>query len=404
MPVRKEQPVILVIGGSAPAYPTMVPGAPRFHFHPATVLLEHCRSLRPHLLILDLAGVDDPLPLLDMIAPLPIQQMPSAIVIGDALTGAIRQQALNRGAVAVIERPADGMELSLLLSAHVRLRRQVRHLARRGQELDQLLSDRNQRLQDALALLEKAEQKLARRAEPDPGNSQLEILANATHELRTPLNAIIGFSDLLCSQAHGALGDARYGEYAQDIQDAAHHLLALVEGTLDLARAEAGHEELDIRDIDIGSTVLNSTRLVRQLAENAGVRLETLLPDTPLHIRTDPDKIRQILLNLTSNAIKFTPPGGVVTVAVDSSADGGAVILVIRDTGFGMAAQDIPVAMRPFGQVKQAERPHPKGTGLGLPLTNRFVKMLGGVLDIDSQPGKGTTVTVRLPPVPPDHD
>ena len=410
MPVREEQPVILVIGGTASAYPALLPGMPDaaqiFHFHPAASLAERCRSLHPHLAVLDLAGDPAALPLLEILSPLPAAQAPSAIVIGDALTGPIRQQALAQGAVAVIERPADRMELALHLSAQLRLHQELRRLASHGQELEQTLSDRNQRLQDALALLEKAERKLARHPAPDQNNThtQLEILANATHELRTPLNTIVGFSELLRSQAHGTLGDVRYGEYADDIHDAACHLLALVEGTLDLARAETGHEALDIRDIDIGRTVQDSTRLVRQLAEKAGIHLEVLLPETPLHIRTDPDKVRQIVLNLTSNAIKFTPPGGVVTVAVDSSADGGAVILVIRDTGFGMAAQDIQVAMRPFGQVKQAERPHPKGTGLGLPLTNRFVQMLGGVLDIDSQPGKGTTVTVRLPPIPPIGD
>ncbi|QJE73431.1 HAMP domain-containing histidine kinase [Aerophototrophica crusticola] len=297
----------------------------------------------------------------------------------------------------------DRATLLARIALCLRARLKQRALVGRVQKLEAGLNDRNQRLADAMDLLRAAERRLSDLARQSEGKlrQRTDMMANAAHELRTPLHAIIGFADLIRQEAYGKVGDPRYAEYADDIHQAARQLLDLVDGTLDLARAESGADGLDIREVDIGRAVQDSVRMLRQLADGSGVTLKVVVPDTPLRIRTDPEKVRQIVLNLASNAIKFTPSGGTVTVEVTRAPDDGAIIMVVRDTGIGMSSQDIPTALRPFGQVRRPDRPHPKGTGLGLPLTKRFVELLGGRLEIESQPGKGTMVRVVLPATAP---
>ncbi|MBP7337043.1 hybrid sensor histidine kinase/response regulator [Niveispirillum sp.] len=401
----KENPAtILVIGGDKSRYPA--PAALKRLTPPVDLrflpteegVLSICRSHQPALMVVDLNGIGAPLGLVCNVKAADLPLDPTIIMVGDDVTPQQRTQAVELGVLEVMERPETLAELQIRLLAHL-------HLRQRLSQAEQVATERNQRLNEALDLLKAAQRKLldqAQKPERASQRSTSDVLAGAAHELRTPLNAIIGFSELIRDEAHGPHGDPRYGEYAVDIHQAATHMLTIVDGTLDLARAEAGAEPLDIRDIDIGRTVQESARMLRQLAEGTGINLDIKVPDIPLRIRTDPEKIRQIVLNLASNAIKFTPRGGRVTVEVAGLDDGGAVILVIRDTGIGIPTQEIATAMRPFGQVRQADRPHPKGTGLGLPLTRRFVEMLGGELDISSVPGKGTVVSVRLPSDAPD--
>lgn len=366
---------------------------------PRTAVAE-CREHKPDVILLDYVMPHlDGLQVMDALQAARLEVEPAVILVTGHSDRNLRLEALRRGARDFICRPFDPHELLARLANVAQaqfLQRQLRH---QNVILESMVKESTQRLSEVMEVLRHAERQLAEQLEHSREESRRksEFLANATHELRTPLNAILGFSDLLVAEAYGPLGDPHYAEYAHDIHTAAEHLLALVEGTMDLAKAESGQDEIELRDIDIGRTVQDSIRLLRQLAEIGGVSLCVSVPETPLRLRSDPEKIRQIVLNLASNAIKFTPKGGSVTVDVSADRDGGACILVIRDTGIGIAPQDLATALRPFGQVRSPDRPHPKGTGLGLPLTRRFVEMLGGSMAIDSRPGHGTVVTVRLP-------
>lgn len=363
--------------------------------------LRLCEALSPDLLVIDSAMMGSPLALLAQIRASGLPVEPAILVMAPPEQAARSADLLRRaGAWDVLPhdaRPAVVLDrLNTLLHMHGR----YGEVAERVSALEASINDRNQRLTEALALLHQAEKHVAslqRQPEPESLPPGSDMLASVAHELRTPLHAIIGFADLIRQEVYGPTGDPRYAEYANDIHEAANHLLVLVNGTLDLSRMANGQEQLEIGDVDIGRTIHDATRLLRQMADTGGVRLVVNLPDHIVKIRTDPDKVRQIIVNLASNAIKFTPRGGQVTVEVKAAPDGGAVILVIRDTGIGMAANDIPTAMKPFGQIRRSDHPAPKGTGLGLPLTKRFVEMLGGTLEILSQVGRGTMVVVRLP-------
>ena len=223
-----------------------------------------------------------------------------------------------------------------------------------------------------------------------------EFLANMSHELRTPLNAILGFSELMGNATLGPLGNPKYEEYTKDINDSGRHLLALIQDILDLSKIEAGKLELDEEDIDVAMTTGSCMVLVKERARNGGVKLKTDIPDGLPALHADKCKLKQILVNLLSNAVKFTPAGGEVTLKVWSRPDGGYVFQVI-DTGIGIALADIPTALSPFGQVDSALSRKFAGTGLGLPLTKSLVEMHGGSLDLQSEEGAGTTVTVRFP-------
>ena len=220
-----------------------------------------------------------------------------------------------------------------------------------------------------------------------------QFLANMSHELRTPLNAIIGFSEVISSALFGPL-DARYRDYAQDIHGSGHHLLRIINDLLDLSKVEAGRLELRDSPVPIAAAFETCRRMVCDRAAAAGLDLD--FRPTNLEVSADELRLEQVLLNLVSNAVKFTPSGGHVSVAA-TLALSGEVIISVADTGIGMAAEDIPRALQPFGQIDNSlARPH-GGTGLGLPLAQRLIELHGGTMSIDSELGKGTTVTIVLP-------
>ena len=222
------------------------------------------------------------------------------------------------------------------------------------------------------------------------------FLANMSHELRTPLNAIVGFSEIMKQGILGPLGNPKYLEYAEDIYDAGNHLTDIINDILDLSKVEAGKEELQEEVIEI-TGLLNSVRkLVSSRAHEASVRLEFDVARELPALRADQRKLKQIFVNLLSNAIKFTDAGGRVTFRAWYSGDGGMVFQV-ADTGIGIATEDVPIALAPFRQVEHGLARKYQGTGLGLTLAKTLVEMHGGSLDLQSQPGVGTTVTVRLP-------
>jgi signal transduction histidine kinase/HAMP domain-containing protein len=225
--------------------------------------------------------------------------------------------------------------------------------------------------------------------------AKTDFLATMSHELRTPLSAVIGFSELIVNETLGPIGRPQYREFAADILHAGKHLLDVITDILDVAKAQSGTTVLRLNPLRPRGVVQDAVRIVRNKAQSAGLTLTVDIEEPLPPLRADPVRLRQILLNLLSNAIKFTPRGGSVSVRVAAFQEGLAI--EVADTGIGMAKDDIPRAMEPFVQVDASLNRRHGGTGLGLPLTKLFTELHGGRLEIDSQPGVGTTVTVILP-------
>jgi two-component system cell cycle sensor histidine kinase PleC len=222
-----------------------------------------------------------------------------------------------------------------------------------------------------------------------------QFLAHMSHELRTPLNAVLGFSEVIRDQVVGPV-EPRYRDYAADIHKAGQHLLNLINDVLDLSKIEVGRLALHDDPVSLGDVVATCFRLVSERAREGQVAItEELAVDLP-PVRGDALRLKQVVLNVLSNAVKFTPPGGAVRITAAREADGGLTLAVI-DTGIGMASEDIPVALAPFRQVEGALNRRYEGTGLGLPLAKSLVELHDGTLAIESAPGRGTTVSIRLP-------
>ncbi|HEX9463984.1 MAG TPA: ATP-binding protein [Alphaproteobacteria bacterium] len=226
--------------------------------------------------------------------------------------------------------------------------------------------------------------------------AKTNFLANMSHELRTPLNAIIGFSELITGQHFGVVGNPRYVEYAGDILHSGKHLLGIISGVLDLAKSEAGKLELTLESVDLCGIVDECAMMMRTQCTQAQIRFIVDRPETPLVVQGEPARLRQIILNLLSNAVKFTKAGSSVSLRASNAAWGDIEVQIV-DTGIGMSAEDLKLAMTPFGQVETALSRKYQGTGLGLPLTAAFVELHAGRMDIESAPGRGTKVTVRFP-------
>jgi len=223
-----------------------------------------------------------------------------------------------------------------------------------------------------------------------------EFLAMMSHELRTPLNAIIGFSDTIRLEVFGPLGSRKYGEYIGDIHDSGLHLLELINDILDVSAIEAGKLELHEERLDLSVVAASSFRLVRARADKAQISLETrLAPDLP-HLIADKRRLMQVVLNLLSNSVKFTPNRGRVWLGARRLENGGGLKIEVGDSGIGMDQAGITKALSMFGRVDN--RLSREGTGLGLPLTQRLVEAHGGRMEITSHPGQGTIVALIFPP------
>ncbi len=221
-----------------------------------------------------------------------------------------------------------------------------------------------------------------------------EFLANMSHELRTPLNAIIGFSEVMISGMAGPQSD-KQREFCADIRDSGKHLLSLINDILDLSKVEAGRMELDVTRFDVPQALANACALVRGRAEGHAIQLETLIAENVGEFEGDERKFKQIVLNLLTNAIKFTPEGGSVALAAQRSD--GAYVFSVKDTGIGIAAEDQERVFEEFRQVGVDSARKAEGTGLGLSLTKRLVELHGGRISIESAPGHGSTFTFNLP-------
>ncbi len=244
-------------------------------------------------------------------------------------------------------------------------------------------------LRDVQLTMAKEQAELANRAKS-------EFLAAMSHELRTPLNAILGFSEVIQNETFGPVGNVKYREYAGDIHESGQHLLDLINDILDLSKIESGSDELHEDEIEIPEVIHSALKLVGYRAEQGGIKLELELQDPLPALRADVRKLKQILVNLLSNAVKFTDAGGEVTLGAWCRMDSGYVFQII-DTGIGIAPEDIPKALSRFGQVDGDLDRQYEGTGLGLPLTRALVELHGGVLELQSEVGVGTTVTVCFP-------
>jgi len=246
------------------------------------------------------------------------------------------------------------------------------------------------KLAQEAVLVAKAEAEFASRAKS-------EFLANMSHELRTPLNWIIGFAELIKSERLGPIGQPKYREYADDIYSAGQLLLDLISDILDLSHIESGNLRLSEEEFNILDLVASCVKLMTERANSANVELRVNTHGSQqLGLRADPRKVKQILINLLSNGVKFTPPGGSVSVSCWLSP-GSGYVLQLADTGIGIAAKDIPKALGRFQQVDgRLNRKH-EGSGLGLSLAKSLVELHGGSLDLQSKVGEGTTVTVRFP-------
>jgi two-component system cell cycle sensor histidine kinase PleC len=236
----------------------------------------------------------------------------------------------------------------------------------------------------------------ARRRAEAANAAKSRFLATMSHELRTPLNAILGFSEVMQAELMGPIGNPTYHGYMTNIHDSGRHLLHLINEILDLSRIEAGRYELHEEPVHLGDIVADCERLLRLKVEGKGLTLDLEIDDKLPQLWCDERAVRQICLNLLSNALKFTPRGGRITVVVAADTEGGQLISV-RDTGPGIPKEEIPKVLQAFGQGSLAHQTAEGGTGLGLPIVQSLMVLHGGRFDLQSELRKGTTVTVHFP-------
>ena len=251
------------------------------------------------------------------------------------------------------------------------------------------VSERRRALNDAFRAKDAAE---------NANRAKGEFLANMSHELRTPLNAIIGFSELIHTGVKRTGWDEDYLEYIEDIVSSGRHLLDLINSVLDLSKIEAGLLRLDLDTVDLSDLIRSSVTVMSGLAHEAGVKLAVEGEIGTTDFDGDELKLKQVLLNIISNAIKFTPRGGRVTV--DAQANAKSIVIAVADTGCGINAQDLDRIGRPFVQVDSSLGRKHAGTGLGLSIAKQLCELHGGTLDLSSVVGQGTIVTISLPRAP----
>lgn len=223
------------------------------------------------------------------------------------------------------------------------------------------------------------------------------FLATVSHELRTPLNAVLGFNQLMALELHGPLGSPKYQEYARLINESGDHLLELIDEVIDLSRAESGQLDLSEETVDIGGLVNATIKTLEPIASRNRIVLQVSAEPPLPSLKADPRRTRQILLNVINNAIKFTPVGGKVFLSITPEADGSLAIHV-RDTGIGMSKTDLSTAFELFGRGDNAVQRVIDGAGIGLPLTRFLMRLHDGDIELASEQGEGTEVTLRFPP------
>lgn len=221
-----------------------------------------------------------------------------------------------------------------------------------------------------------------------------QFLANVSHELRTPLNAIIGFSEMIQSESHGPIDNEKYKDYINDINNSGKHLLSVINDILDFSKASADKLKVDNIEVDLNKIAVSSMRFVKPKADTGKINLVEIIPKEHIIINADPKRLKQALLNLLANAVKFTPENG--TVTLELVKEDGIAYIMVKDTGIGIAEKDMHKALSSFGQLDHQHNRKYEGTGLGLPLTKKLVELMEGTFDIKSEVGKGTVVTISF--------
>lgn len=357
---------------------------------------------RPHAVLLDLRMPElDGLTLLGRLQPKLFDAGAAVIVVTAEGDRGSKLEALRRGAYDFIMKPFDPLELVSRVRNACEVQELHRRLCDENARLEDAVRARTARLEDAVEVLRQAEATLTRSLADAEGQTRTKdmMLAAAAHDFRAPLTAICGFAEVIRDGAMGPVGNPRYAGYAGEIHGAARYLLGIVEDVLDLSKLEAGHLELNEAPVDLAAAARACRLLVRGRAESARVALEIEAdPAAPL-VRGDELRLKQIILNLMANAVKFSLPGGrvLVSLTVPAPAEGGGLLLTVADTGIGMRREEIAQALEPFVQVDSDFSRRYEGAGLGLPLVKRLVELHGGTLLIDSEPGQGTIVRVILP-------
>ena len=260
-----------------------------------------------------------------------------------------------------------------------------------------VLTDHSAELAADLAELDRSRQRaldlerLARQRADEADEARLRFMDNVSHELRTPLNGIMGYLDLLSEGIGGVLTEAQESQI-QRIRAGALRLKEMIEEILTFSRIQAGDEALDLEETDLGAAVAEVGALLRPLLEDKALAFEVILPEDPIRIRTDAVKLRQVLMNLLSNAQKYTDRG---RVELSLASEAGQALIAVRDTGPGIAVRDHEKIFHPFQRLPS--RDTRGGTGLGLSVSRSLVALLGGELTLESEPGRGSAFLVRLP-------
>jgi len=251
-------------------------------------------------------------------------------------------------------------------------------------------------MSDITALIEQADELSAAKEEAESANwSKTEFLANMSHELRTPLNAIINFSEMMRQEILGPIQVPKYKEYAQDINDSGSHLLSIINDILDISKIESGQMHLHAEEHDMNEIIESVSRLLKHRLEAAELGYEVIYDDSAPKVKMDAVKIKQVLFNLVTNSIKFTPLQGKISVQVNHDAENLTVKVV--DTGIGIRDEDIQKALKRFGQLESHLTRQHSGSGLGLSLVKSFIDMHHGSFSLESAVGEGTTVTFSIP-------
>ena len=223
-----------------------------------------------------------------------------------------------------------------------------------------------------------------------------EFLANISHELRTPLNSIIGFSNIIKEEQMGKLDNKQYKEYINDINVSGNHLLLLINDILDYSKADAGKLEFEMQEVDINKIITNSIRLIQPSADDNKLKVTFNLPlEEHIVVYSDPKRLKQVILNMLSNSVKFTDENGEIKIELYVKAD--FAVVVLSDNGIGISEFNLAKAMSCFGQVDSSLNKKHAGTGLGLPLSKSLVELMEGEFTIESEEGLGTTIIIKFP-------